>query len=549
MYMLTKEAYFDLVKACTPEPPPEKTVWAREAKLCMLFVECRPLDIIRYNLWNIANVYGGGDTSLVIVHGGDNEALIHEITRDWTNVRVIKAVEKNQTVDEYNELLSTASFWKQFAAHEYVLSHQWDSYMFTRIPESMFGYDIVGSPCAHFSVIIENNVVMNICADHCKCPRCLTQETHPYKAKNVPPNVPRIYVFNGGFQLRKVSSMLALSESKPYSGEPEDVYFALSNLTRPTREEAKAFGVQDFMYDGVPVGCHQIWMKQPEYYVRGLFRTVELGKIVGRFYLRQDLGLQDESTTMDLITISELIETWPAWPRWIESLPGTRKQLFTMFETSDVHPKIVANMKLFDRVIVPYPYLRDILLRHGVTCVSLDWYTSPLIRAAPKVLEKPKADHLVFLYVGTNDVRKNVQSLVRVFGKLGKHELLVKTNTAIQDPPKNVTVITDRLDIEGMAALYNACDYVISFTRGEGVGLPMLEASYFGKPVVTHDGGVFSNIIKDDWIVLPSKEVPVDHTDVPPFLREVFHGTWWDIDETEALRTLTDLKSPRAQDV
>lgn len=48
-----------------------------------------------------------------------------------------------------------------------------------------------------------------------------------------------------------------------------------------------------------------------------------------------------------------------------------------MFETSDVHPDIIENMKLFDKVIVPLGYLRDILVKHGVNCVSADYYNSP----------------------------------------------------------------------------------------------------------------------------------------------------------------------------
>ena len=55
-------------------------------------------------------------------------------------------------------------------------------------------------------------------------------------------------------------------------GEPDDVYFAISDLSRPSVEEASEFGVQDFRYDGVPVGCHQLWPKHPEEYIRQLFK-------------------------------------------------------------------------------------------------------------------------------------------------------------------------------------------------------------------------------------------------------------------------------------
>jgi hypothetical protein len=78
-----------------------------------------------------------------------------------------------------------------------------------------------------------------------------------------------------------------------------------------------------------------------------------------------------------------------------------------MFETSDVHPDIIENMKLFDKVIVPYDYLKNVLTRHGVNCEALNWYTSPLIRSSPRVIKKvEQKNKKVFLYIGTNDIRK-----------------------------------------------------------------------------------------------------------------------------------------------
>lgn len=269
------------------------------------------------------------------------------------------------------------------------------------------------------------------------------------------------------------------------------------------------------------------------------------GKIVGRFYLKQDLDLEDDET-LDTVTVSELIETFPLWPQWIQQLPQGKRQLFTMFETSDVHPDIIENMKLFDKVIVPYEYLKNILTRHGVKCEALNWYTSPLIQNAPQVVQKKEQkDKKVFLYIGTNDVRKNLVKLSETFKEVLKgtdHKLIVKTNKMDNLPKsKNIKYITRRLSYGEMAGLYNMCDYVVSFSHGEGVGLPMLEAKYFGKPVISHDSGVLSTIKDDTWIVLPHEEVPIDKTDVPNFLEKVFHGTWWEVETKGTLRILNNL--------
>ena len=272
---------------------------------------------------------------------------------------------------------------------------------------------------------------------------------------------------------------------------------------------------------------------------------MKFGKIYGRFFLKQDLGIEDDDTP-NTITISELIETFALWPGWIQNFPCKKVQLFTMFETSDVHPDIIKNMKLFDKVVVPVDYHKEILVGYGVHGEALNWWTSPLIRTHPEVIKKKYNNNkIVFLYVGTNDIRKNLVKLIDTFIKCidgTGHKLIVKTNTTDSlTQCENIKYITHRLNYHEMAGLYNICDYVVSFTRGEGVGLPMLEAKYFGKPVISHSRGVLSTLKDESWIVLPSKEIPVDHMNVPKFLQKVFHGTWWEVNEQETLRIINNI--------
>jgi len=112
-----------------------------------------------------------------------------------------------------------------------------------------------------------------------------------------------------------------------------------------------------------------------------------------------------------------------------------------------------------------------------------------------------------------------------------KHVLIMKINNInglIKSP--NIKYVTEKISLGELAGLYNMCDYMVSFTRGEGVGLPMLEAQYFNKPVIAHDQGVFVHIKDSSWITLPCKEVSINYTEVPEFLKKVFYGTWWEID-------------------
>ena len=272
------------------------------------------------------------------------------------------------------------------------------------------------------------------------------------------------------------------------------------------------------------------------------------GKIYGRFFLNQYLGISSDNE-LNTVTLSELIETYPFWENFVINARKEFKciKLFTMFETNDVHPEIIEKMKLFDEVIVPYDYLKDILLKHGVKCKALNYWTSSLIRSKPKVIHKTyDPSKLVFLYNGTNDIRKNVTTLTRVFAKVlenTEHILIVKTNKHDNlTITKNIRVITERISDEQLASLFNLCDYCVTFTRGEGVGLLHLEGHYFNKPIISHDQGVFKQL-GVDIIPLPSNEVNIDYTHVPDFLKKVFYGKWWEIDENEAIKIIKKIIS------
>src|SRR6056300_56966 len=263
------------------------------------------------------------------------------------------------------------------------------------------------------------------------------------------------------------------------------------------------------------------------------------GKIHGRFFLQQDLGISSDDTPFTF-TLSELIETYPYWQKIVEELRNNYDtvNLCTMFETNDVHPEIIEKMKLFDKVI---------LLKHGVKCKALNYWTSSLIRSKPKVIHKTRdSSKLVFLYNGTNDIRKNVTTLTRIFANVlenTEHILIVKTNKPDNlTITKNIRVITERISDEQLASLFNLCDYCVTCTRGEGVGLLHLEAQYFNKPIISHNKGVFKQL-GVDIIPLPSNEVDIDYTYVPDFLKKVFYGKWWEIDENKSVKVIKKIIS------
>jgi glycosyltransferase involved in cell wall biosynthesis len=165
-----------------------------------------------------------------------------------------------------------------------------------------------------------------------------------------------------------------------------------------------------------------------------------------------------------------------------------------------------------DRVVVPSAYVRDGYVAAGMppgvvevvpNGVDLDRFTP----AGPRLhLERRAA--CVFLFVGGTIWRKGIDHLltawVRAFGPDDDVLLVVKshgTDSSYRNMANDQTVdavagwddaapvlhLTDHLAPEDLPALYRAADVLVAPYRGEGFGLPLLEAMACGVPVV-HTG-------------------------------------------------------------
>tara|TARA_Y100000389_G_scaffold203076_1_gene250349 strand:+ start:576 stop:1352 length:777 start_codon:yes stop_codon:yes gene_type:complete len=251
--------YLELIKQKTSKV--EQVSWEENADLCMVFVEFRKLDIIPVNLYNIANVYGNSDTSLVILHSKVNKELITETVKDWKGVRLIQLTQNESSIDEYNKFFTSVGFWRLFEKHKFVLINQWDSYLFKKIPQKFFNYDYVGPPCDHFYGIKDGKVF-----------------TLPNKYQyTIDPHENIFTILCGGFSLRNVEKSKLLCERKHFNNEPEDVYFSMSFLSKPSIHESLEFGIGAYIGYRIDnsVGCHKIWESSNKEYILNLFNNVK----------------------------------------------------------------------------------------------------------------------------------------------------------------------------------------------------------------------------------------------------------------------------------
>lgn len=114
-------------------------------------------------------------------------------------------------------------------------------------------------------------------------------------------------------------------------------------------------------------------------------------------------------------------------------------------------------------------------------------------------------DGRVLLYFGRSmdySPYKNVDALLRIFRSLRKdyHDLhlLISTNCSSEEQrrlERNGAIVTNSVLMHFVPSLYTSANIYLTATLWEGFDLPLLEASYFGLPVVANAIGAHSEIV------------------------------------------------------
>lgn len=228
------------------EPTPEQKVWCQHPeRLTVLFIEGDRKPHTKFNLWNIAHVYGGTSVGLHIICSPRNLSDMREWTKDWTNVTI--TWNALQSLDGYNAFSCSPELYSRFTS-THVLLMQWDTYLFHPIDEHFFEYDYVGAP---WREAVNGE-------DSWKKPEEVGDQKHAR-------------VGNGGFSLRKVLPCYQYCiENANRSKKLDDVFFSFdSTLYIPTKEIAYEFAAETKLRDAEPpkspVGIHKIWSYPGEF--------------------------------------------------------------------------------------------------------------------------------------------------------------------------------------------------------------------------------------------------------------------------------------------
>jgi glycosyltransferase involved in cell wall biosynthesis/predicted Zn-dependent protease len=221
---------------------------------------------------------------------------------------------------------------------------------------------------------------------------------------------------------------------------------------------------------------------------------------------------------------------WP--PRWTKPKNG-QWVLMQPWEFGALPKDWVEHADQVDAVWCYSRYVRDLYVQAGfnvdnvrVLPLGVDEAT---FRPGVRPLSLPTGKRFKFLFVGGTIARKGpdvlLDAYLRTFRRTDDVCLVIKDfggssvyagqtleakiRAAQADPDAPEIVHLDReLSTDDMVALYAACDCLVHPYRGEGFGLPVLEAMACALPVIVTAGGATDDFATDEFALrLPAQRI------------------------------------------
>lgn len=182
---------------------------------------------------------------------------------------------------------------------------------------------------------------------------------------------------------------------------------------------------------------------------------------------------------------------------------GTNIQ-WIVFESTRVPEIVMSTMLTADLVWVPSAWGRDILIANGLDPVRCDVVPEGVsANQCHPYFNKKTSAVTRFLTVGKFEERKSYKEILlawaSVFSKDIGVELVIKTDHFVNVENKqknlveflsllnltNVRAIWNKVDQQEIIDLYRSADVFLLPSKGEGWGLPIIEAAAHGLPIVT----------------------------------------------------------------
>lgn len=273
---------------------------------------------------------------------------------------------------------------------------------------------------------------------------------------------------------------------------------------------------------------------------------------VDRLYLPPDVDNARHSTMQRLPSKVSAMMTLPYHPFETQSFA---KIIITQFETNHIPEKHVYNVNQFDHLIVTSSFQPKIWKESGCR-IPISVMTPGVDTDIFTYKERPKTGKFKVLMLGALTGRKNPLGAIRIFQRASEGNpdwrLCIKTRNADgMDGVRKVAALDPRIevvtsDIHPMQVVkyYHNFDVLLWPSKGEGCGLPPLEALSTGMEVVCSQNSGMLDFI-DENHCYPIRTDRMEPANIPGIgfslqytLNYGSVGQWWVPDEDHGVSQL-----------
>ncbi len=176
-------------------------------------------------------------------------------------------------------------------------------------------------------------------------------------------------------------------------------------------------------------------------------------------------------------------------PPHIETLGSKYRIIYSMYESDDIPHRWVEHVKAADEIWVPSEFCGYLFAKYNPNIRLVPWgYDESLYNHNyPEVVN----DVFTFASAGVMGIRKGTDILVSAFTKAFPNNdgvrLIIKSRDSKSLPQtsdKRITIIDTDYDDDQMVNFYHSADCVVQPSRGEGFGVPAIEAAACGTPAL-----------------------------------------------------------------